>query len=313
MDSNQLLASMTGNLAWPLAVLIMFFFVRDRIGQLLEKLGKLKYKDLELDFSKIKQLNTTKESVKNQDQSILIKNPESTQVFGALEEQIFEAVESAPAASILLAWSYIETSLVSAISRLNYTENISSASPLKNIQILEHFGKLTPEQLELLHEMRILRNTIAHGASRELNINPDKALDYAKTSIEMARYLDGLDRKNKIFLLPEGKWIRQPEGFFEHKDRSANSWKYSCIDIPGTNLTAGAGPWTVGTKDEYFGIDIEQQRKGASTVVTELLIDLEYVSKDLLNADARKFISYNETTRVVTFDLGKSIFEYQLH
>ena len=172
MDWKQLLASMIGNLAWPATVLVMFFLVRERVGRLIEKLGTLKYKDLELDFSKIKQpimVADAEEHDSKQEKSIEIKNSESTRVFKALEEQIFEAVESAPAAAVLLAWSYVETSLSSATSRLKSEAEPASISPLQNMQVLERAGKLSPQQIDLLHEMRILRNKLAHEVSPQLH------------------------------------------------------------------------------------------------------------------------------------------------
>lgn len=316
MDWKQLLASVIENLAWPVTVAIIIFLVRERVGQLIDKLGKLKYKDLELDFSKIKQQTQAVESIENEqkiERSIAIANPESKRVFSALEEQIFEAVDSSPAASVLLAWSYVETSLSSAISRVNSEIEKASASPLQNIQFLERTGKLSPQQLELLHEMRTLRNKLAHEVSGELNIYPEQALDYANAAVELARFLDGLDRKRKVFMLPRGEWVTLPDGFSEVKERSAGFWKYSCIDIPGTGLTAGVGPWGSGEEQfKYFGIDIEQQRKDGSSIVAELLIDLCYVSEEKLMSSARKIVSFDEVTRIVRFDLGNAVFEYQL-
>lgn len=316
MDWKQFLASTIENLAWPVTVAIMFFFVREQVGQLIEKLGKLKYKDLELDFSKIKQQTAATEKIKNDngvEKGVAITDPESKQVFSVLEEQIFEAVDSSPAVSILLAWSYVETALSSAASRTDSKLDKASASPLKNIQLLERGGKLSLQQLELLHEMRILRNKLAHEVSSKLNIHPEQALDYANTAIEMARFLEGIDRKRKIFMLPRGEWVTLPDGFSEVSERTANFWKYSCINIPKTDLTAGVGPWGA-EKDQfqYFGIDIEQQRKDGSTVVAELIFDLRYVSKEKLMLSASNLVSFDEESRIVRFDLGKAIFEYQL-
>jgi uncharacterized protein YutE (UPF0331/DUF86 family) len=316
MDWKQFFASAIENLAWPITVAVMFFFVREQIGKLIEKLGKLKYKDLELDFSKIKQQIPATENLKNDEEvkkGLAIIDRESKQVFSALEEQIFEAVDSSPAVSILLAWSYVETALSSAVSRADSELDKASASPLKNIQLLERGGKLSLQQLELLQEMRTLRNKLAHEVSSELNIHPEQALDYANTAIEMARFLEGIDRKRKIFMLPQGEWVTLPEGFSEVSERRANFWKYSCISIPKTDLTAGVGPWSAG-KDQfqYFGIDIEQQRKDRSTVVTELIFDLSYVSEEKLLLSASNLVSFDEESRIVRFDLGKAIFEYQL-
>lgn len=317
MDWKELIVSIIGYLAWPITVLIMFFLVRERVGLLIDKLGRLKYKDLELDFSKIKnQTPVVDAGEQRHDQTSIIdiKDSESEQVFSSLEEQIFESVENAPAASVLLAWSYVEASLYSATSRLKLDTEVTTASPLQNIQALEKTGKLSPQQLDLLHEMRVLRNRLAHAVSRELVIHEEQALDYANTAIELARFLDKLDRKRKVFMLPNGEWITLPKGFVEPEERNANFWEYSYINIPGTGLTAGVGPWTAG-KDgaQYFGVDIEQPRESGSSIVSELLIDLSYVSEDKLHAGASRIVSFDKDKRIVRFDLGESVFEYQLN
>ncbi len=84
MGWKELVSSIIGYLAWPITVLVMFFLVRERIGQLIDKLGRLKYKDLELDFSKIKHKTSgvnVGDQRPDQTKSIDIKDAESEQVF----------------------------------------------------------------------------------------------------------------------------------------------------------------------------------------------------------------------------------------
>jgi uncharacterized protein YutE (UPF0331/DUF86 family) len=314
MDWKQLVASLIQNLAWPITILVMFFLVRDQIGKLIEKLGKLKYKDLELDFSKVKN-QAEKIPVNNTttDKSTVIKDSESDQVFHSLEDQIFETVESAPSAAIFLAWSYVETALSSAVSRVALEQGVMSASPLQNIQVLEKLGELSNQQVELLHELRVLRNKVTHDQSTSVSIRQEQALDYSKTAIELSKLLNNLNRKRKAFMLPSGDWINVLKDHTIPSSRTANVWNYSCIDIPNSNLTAGAGAWKKSDDEiEYFGIDIEQNRKSGSAVVSELLIDLKHVSQEVLTMSARNFVTFDPETKIIKFDLGKSVFEYKL-
>lgn len=316
MDWKQFFSSVIENLAWPATLAIIVFIVRRQIGKLMKKLGKLKYKDLELDFSKIKQNMPISGDLNNDPVSgvsVAIINQESKQVFSVIEEQIFDAVDSLPVVSILLAWSYIETALSSAVSRIDSEEDKASISSLKNIKILESYEKLSLQQSHLLHEMRALRNKMAHEVSGKLNITSKQASDYANAAIEMARFLEGVDQKRKIYMLPQGDWVTLPKGFSRIEKRNANLWQYSFIDIPKTELTAGVGPWIAGGDQiQYYGIDIEHQQKNKSTVVSELLFDLNYVSEEKLIMSAGDLISFDEKTKIVRFDLGKSIFEFQL-
>lgn len=292
----------------------MFFLVRDQIGRLIEKVGHLKYKDLEVDFDKVKK-HAQAIGAPKEDTGIVIKDPESVKVYNSLEEQILETVEKAPAAAILLAWSTLETSIASAVSRLSISpESPSYRSPLHNIDMLEKSGEISKEHVILLHEMRTLRNKVAHDQATILAITGAQALEYSNTAIELVDKLNNLKRTRKKLFLPKGEWIVVPEGFTPIKDKTSHFWNYSEIKIPNTELTAGLGPWSHGDDEEYdcYGIDIERPTEDGSHVVSALDIDLKYVSKEALEKEARRLITYDENSRIIRFDLGNSIFEYQL-
>lgn len=316
MDWKQFLSSLIENLSWPISILVMFFLVRDQIGRLIEKVGHLKYKDLELDFDKVKKQAEAIVAPK-EDASKVIKDLESVKVFNSLEEQILETVEKAPAAAVLLAWSTLETSIASAVSRLSISpESPSYRSPLHNIDMLEKSGEISKQHVILLHEMRTLRNKIAHEQTTTIAITSAQAIEYSNTAIELVGILNNLKRTRKKFLLPKGEWIVLPEGFAPIINKASNLWNYSEIKIPNTELTAGLGPWSpdVGDEEKYecYGIDIERPTGDGAQVVSELTIDLKYVSREALEKEASHLITYNKNSKIIRFDLGNSVFEYQL-
>ena len=60
---------------------------------------------------------------------------------------------------------------------------------------------------------------------------------------------------------------------------------------------------------DYFCIDIEEPIGWhTSIVITELDIDLKYVSTDFINSKAEKIVKFDSKTNIITFDLGNSIF-----
>ncbi|HEY8034419.1 MAG TPA: hypothetical protein VIF37_02395 [Methylobacter sp.] len=313
MDWKQFISSIIENISWPIVTLIMFFLMRDQIGKLIEKIGHLKYKDLELDFDKVKK-QAEAISVEKDKSIKVIQDPESIKVFSSLEEQILETVEKAPSAAILLAWSMLETSLASAVSRMAISpESPSYRSPLHNIDMLEKAGLLSKQHILLLHEMRTLRNKVAHEQATTKVISEEQALEYSNTAFEMTGVLNELNRKKKKFTTPEGDWITLPDNFSTLENKSANLWNYSEISIPGTNLKAGLGPW--GSKGDYkcYGIDIEQPVGEGSMPIAELVFDISFVSDNFLDKQASELITYDSATRVVTFNLGNSIFEYKIN
>jgi hypothetical protein len=55
MDWNQFIASLVESFTWPISILLLLYLFKSEIGKLIQKLAHLKYKDLELEFEKVKQ------------------------------------------------------------------------------------------------------------------------------------------------------------------------------------------------------------------------------------------------------------------
>lgn len=316
MNWKEFIASLVENVAWPAAVLTMFFLLRDQIGKLISKIAHLKYKDLEVDFDKLRKQAEAVQTTPPPD-PVVQQDPEEKQIYSSLEEQILESVEKAPSAAILLAWSALETAVSSAVARLAISpDSPSYRSPLHNIDMLEKHTELPREQIGLLHEMRMLRNKVAHEHDTMLSISEQQARDYATTALEMMAVLNRFERRGKIYQLPKGNWTHMPDGFVQVSSKNAQYWQYSEISISGTRLTAGLGPWKrTEVKDggyECYSIDIEIPDGRGSRPIAELTFSMDYVSAEALQKPARDLITYDEDNREITFDLGKTVFKYQI-
>ena len=115
--------------------------------------------------------------------------------FTSLEDQILDAVERYPSAAILLAWSALETAIASAVARLGISpEPPSYRSPMHNIEMLSKYGGLSKNHEQLLNEMRILRNKVAHEMESLMTITQEQALNYANAALDMIKYLEQLKR-----------------------------------------------------------------------------------------------------------------------
>ena len=312
---KEFIASMLSSIAWPSVLILIFISLKTQIVYLFNKIAHFKYKDLEVDFDRVK---THAEAIQaNEFKPDEIEEPtlrNDSSVFNTLEEQILETAEVSPSAAILLAWSSLEVALSTAVNRYQPNSgNIPSRSTLHNIETIEKSGELSKSHIKLINEMRVLRNKVSHESEILMSINQNQALDYARTAIDLINSLNNLFTDKKVLNLPKGNWIQKPNNFTEQVNKNANIWKYSFIRIPNTNLTAGIGPWS-GAKDNYecFSIDIELEQKSGSKTLTELVFDLSYVSSNLIEEQASKLVSYDQQSEVVTFDLGNSVFKYQL-
>ncbi len=189
MNWKEFIAAIVDSLAWPAVVVIAFFLFRERLGALVAKLARLKYKDLELDFDKLKE--QAKQIGDAPSDSSLPSDP----AFASLEEQILNTIDTAPSGSILLAWSAVEAAIASAVSRLAISaESPSYRSPLHNIDMLHNFSDLNKDSIRLLNEMRMLRNKVSHEHETLKKITEGQAQEYAHTAFKMINLLNGLKR-----------------------------------------------------------------------------------------------------------------------
>lgn len=190
MDWKQFVANVVSSLAWPTIGAIFLIVFRSELAKIVQRLAHLKYKDLELDFDKVKQrAEELSQEVAREEPAL--KSP----VFTSLEDQILDAVERAPSAAILLAWSGLETAMASAVARLAISpESPSYRSPIHNIEMLSKYGGLSKRHDHLMHEMRMLRNKVAHERDSMISITQEQALNYANIAIDMIQHLEQLQR-----------------------------------------------------------------------------------------------------------------------
>ena len=190
MDWLQFISSLVASLAWPAVAMTFLFLFRAELAKIVQRLAHLKYKDLELDFEKVKQQaeDLRLEAAQAPEAPPIAESP----AFTSLEDQIMDAVERAPSAAILLAWSGLETEIAAAVARLAISpESPSYRSPMHNIEMLSKAGRLSKKHEKLLHEMRMLRNKVAHEQDAMLSISEDQALNYATTAIELIKHFEG--------------------------------------------------------------------------------------------------------------------------
>ena len=191
MDWKQFVAQIVSSMAWPVLVIIILLIFKTELAKIVQRLAHLKYKDLELEFDKVK----LQAEELHKDMPEELPAPKSL-VFTSLESQVLDAVERAPSAAILLAWSGLETAMASAVARLGISpEPPSYRSPTHNIEMLSKYGGLPKSYVNLLQEMRILRNKVAHEKDAMLSITQDQASNYAKVAIDMIQHLEQLKRK----------------------------------------------------------------------------------------------------------------------
>ena len=141
-------------LAWPISAVWLGYIFRAEVRQLLSRVSSLKYKDMEASFEK--KLTEAENTAKT------IQNPEKEETVEELtqKEQLLRIAEVSPRAAVVEAWTLIETAALknglwtgSAIKRTN---------PKMIIEHLQKTKKFSPESLELIENLRRIRNQASH-------------------------------------------------------------------------------------------------------------------------------------------------------
>ncbi|MCP4325111.1 MAG: hypothetical protein GY787_25345 [Alteromonadales bacterium] len=157
-------------LAWPSAVIWISYIFRSEVRQLLGRVSSFKYKDVEASFGK--SLSEAEKSAES------IKKPKVKESDADLsqKEQLLRIADVSPRAAVVEAWTLIETAAMK--------NGLTSGAALKRTNpkmILDHLsasGKFSPESIELINQLRQIRNKASHLP------------DFAVSQSEAERYLD---------------------------------------------------------------------------------------------------------------------------
>lgn len=192
MNILEFISKIIGEISWPITAVVLVIILRKNIAELLTSLTKLKFKDLEMDFQRLAESAGKLPSAQPPppDEKLV-----SRAIYASFEDQIFDVVERAPSAAILLAWASVETSMSSAVARMAISaEPPKYRSPVHNLEQLQKYTKLPQEVSHTINEMRMLRNKVAHDEKQRIRISHDSALSYAETAIRITKYFNGLKK-----------------------------------------------------------------------------------------------------------------------
>jgi len=182
-------AKVIESLAWPITTIILVFLLRTPLTKVLLTLSKLKYKGLELDFSK--ELEAVKEAA-----SKVVKDlHEPTKL---VEQPAFiidakEVSKISPQSAIMLVWTNLESELASAAHASGMQQQSRAVvSPIKIINTLVGEKVLDQNLANLVMAMKELRNKTVHMHSEVSELSEQDASNYIDNAILV---LDGLRRK----------------------------------------------------------------------------------------------------------------------
>ena len=183
MDWLTFFSKLIEALAWPVATIVLVVLLRDEIAKLAPFLKKFKAGPLEAEFEReVKELKEIKEAT-----PVQVKTTEIRAADTASKNFLVQLSELHPRSAILESWVRVEAAARAvlaatsvSVSKPGYLQAARLAEPLAQKEVLNQ-GQVT-----LFHELRHLRNQVAHAQGFE------PTQESASSYIDLAVFLQGI-------------------------------------------------------------------------------------------------------------------------
>jgi len=182
MDPMTFIAEMTKALAWPAALVTIFLLVRRQLLGMLPSLDTFEWKDFKLKFGR--RVEEVAEKARE-----ALPEPEVRQLPPPSgEEQRLKLADLAPRAAILEAWISLEQAAFTALRRKGITLGDQDLYRPRAFEgALLESELLNPAQLQVLRELRKLRNQAAHASDPK--ISADTAEEFVEAAGGFERFI----------------------------------------------------------------------------------------------------------------------------
>lgn len=182
MDLLTFLAEAIKSLAWPTAGIILALMIRKPVVELIPFLRKLKYKELEMEFSK--------EMAELKADAVALEPPKMQEKLtqASTEARLLNLVSFSTRAAILEAWLEVESAATTTASSFwNMSPNEIFRNHLRLGEYLHQCKVMDKNQLEIFNKLRELRNKAAHA--EELNLSENDAISYIELASLLAAHI----------------------------------------------------------------------------------------------------------------------------
>ncbi len=177
MDALTFVSELVKSLAWPLTALAIAFLLRRPLAELIPLLGKIKYRDVELEFNQdVAKLNerTAEELPESRD------DPTADEV----KQRALQIIQVAPKAAIVELWRFVEGRFIDAARDrgVDVDAEMLRKPLLVGEALLEH-GHIDENQFRIFHHLRLLRNQAVHYEKME--VSPNQAIAYMDSALRL--------------------------------------------------------------------------------------------------------------------------------
>lgn len=182
MDWLTFGVELTKAVAWPVTTVIVTVLFRRPLAELIPFLKSLKYKDLEVEFSR---------GVEEVKQEALVAIPQAAEMTDSgnkTNNSLAQLANVSPRSAVLEAWRAVESEAIACINRNNLApESMSLKGHSRIGHVLLHADVMNQDQFKVFHKLRELRNLAAHADDFTLGV--EDAIDYTGSASRLADHL----------------------------------------------------------------------------------------------------------------------------
>jgi hypothetical protein len=165
MSGLEFIASIVNGLVWPVSLLCVILLFRSKVAELVPYIGKLKYKEFELEFREsMRELGEEVKALEGFQSEAAIEPPDEV-------ERLYALAEVSPRAAILESWLNVEANAAMALRSRSVAsdEQLKRMSPMRLARLVESNNALSAEEMKMFHRLRELRNRAVHLGDPKLS------------------------------------------------------------------------------------------------------------------------------------------------
>lgn len=184
MDWLTFWSKIVDSVAWPLAAVLAFLLLRHPLVDLLAAITSLKVKDVEINFgrgvAKLQEAAAT----------ALVPGP-TLKITPAISEEAAKLAKTSPRAAVIEGWQGVSAEAIAALRRRHVSVPSGNVAPKVIEDLLAQHQILSEDQIQVLRQLRNLRNAAVHGSAFALATG--EALEYVATANRLAALLRGTE------------------------------------------------------------------------------------------------------------------------
>lgn len=183
MDWLTFISNITSSLAWPIVVVLIIWLLKDKLGELIPRLTKLKHRETEIEFAeKITELVSDRQDDKK---PMVVAQTQEAQ---AQLTFLMKLAEVSPRAAVTESFRALELALEKAVVKAFPELEPKDFRNSLEVQKLLKDKLLEPDLFYRIRELRALKNKATHMEDFNLHGMPIEA--YIDISLGIANQLE---------------------------------------------------------------------------------------------------------------------------